>query len=140
MRCGDEASGATGASRLRLSAGGPDQRPLHGTRSSRSGREHGAVHFRVEEEVLLSALAAHAESVIVPSAASAAKPIVSERVGWGWIVRPMSSASALNSRACTVSAISSPALTSTFPAPSTLVCVHERRQLVDGGHLTVHAS
>jgi hypothetical protein len=29
-------------------------------------------------------------------------------VGWGWIVRPMSSASALISRACTVSAISSP--------------------------------
>ena len=51
------------------------------------------MHFRVEEEVLLSAFAAHAESVIVPSAASAAKPIVSERVGCGWIVRPMSSAS-----------------------------------------------
>ena len=66
------------------------------------------MHFRVEEEVLLSAFAAHAESVIVPSAASAAKPIVSEGVGRGWIVRPMSSALARISRACTVSAISSP--------------------------------
>ena len=93
------------------------------------------MHFRVEEEVLLSAFAAHAESVIVPSAASAAKPIVSERVGWGWIVEPMSSASALNSRACTVSAISSPA----FPTEPARVC-HESRQLVDGGHVTVHAS
>ena len=66
------------------------------------------MHFRVEEEVLLSAFAAHGESVIVPSAASSAKPIVFREGGMGWIVRPMSSASALISRACTVSAISSP--------------------------------
>ena len=99
------------------------------------------MHFRVEEEVLLSAFAAHAESVIVPSAALAAKPIVSERVGWGWIRQADVLGVGAHLEGCTVSAISSPALTSTFPAPSArALCVHECRQLVDGGHLTVHAS
>ncbi len=55
--------------------------------------------------------------MIVPSAASAANPTVSDSVGWGWMVRPMSSASEPISSACTVSAISSPALTPTIPAP-----------------------
>src|SRR4030095_15267582 len=43
-------------------------------------------------------------SVIEPSAISAPKNTVSESVGWGWIVRPMSSASAPLSSAHTVSA------------------------------------
>ena len=57
-------------------------------------------------------------SVIVPSAISAAKPSVSESVGWGWMVRPRSWASEPTSIACTASAISSPALGPTMPAPS----------------------
>ena len=47
-------------------------------------------------------------SVIDPSAISAVKKTVSESVGCGWIVRPMSSASAPISSASTVSAMSSP--------------------------------
>ena len=53
-------------------------------------------------------------SVIEPSAISAVKNTVSDSVGCGWMVRPMSSASAPISRASTVSAISSPALMPTM--------------------------
>ena len=56
-------------------------------------------------------------SVIDPSAISAVKNTVSDNVGCGWIVRPMSSASAPISSASTVSAMSSPAFTPTMPAP-----------------------
>ena len=53
--------------------------------------------------------------MIVPSAISAANPTVSDSVGCGWMVSPMSSASAPTSIASTASAISSPALTPTMP-------------------------
>ena len=54
---------------------------------------------------------------MVPSAISAAKLKVSDNVGCGWMVRPMSSMSAPISSASTASAISSPAFTPTMPAP-----------------------
>ena len=55
--------------------------------------------------------------MIVPSKASAAMATVSDRVGWGWMVRPMSAASAPVSIARAASAIRSPALGPTMPAP-----------------------
>ena len=55
--------------------------------------------------------------MIVPVAAWAAKPSVSDRVGCGWIVSARSSASAPISIAWAASAISSPAFTPTAPAP-----------------------
>src|SRR4029450_13458315 len=55
---------------------------------------------------------------MVPSKASADMPTVSERVGWGWTVSPVSVASAPISTAREVSAISSPALGPTGAAPS----------------------
>ena len=68
-------------------------------------------------------------SVIVPSAISAAKPSVSESVGWGWMVRPRSCASEPTSIACTASAISSPALGPTMPAPEQPPCLGLDEQL-----------
>src|SRR5438270_8185935 len=56
-------------------------------------------------------------SVIVPSDASAAMPIVSDNVGCGWIVRPMSAASAPISIASAASAAKSPADVPTMPHP-----------------------
>ena len=53
-----------------------------------------------------------------PSACLNDSIMASPRVGWGWMVRAMSSASAPISIAWTVSAISSPAPTPTIPAPS----------------------
>ena len=58
-------------------------------------------------------------SVMVPSNISAAKATVSDSVGCGWMVRLTSSASAPISMASPTSAIRSPALTPTIPAPST---------------------
>ena len=69
-------------------------------------------------------------SVIVPSKASAAMPIVSERVGWGWIVRPMSAASAPISIASAASAIRSPADGPTMPHPMIRSCSSSNRILV----------
>ena len=57
------------------------------------------------------------KSVTVPWNASADKPIDSERVGWGWIVSPISSASAPISIAKHPSEIMSPAFTPTIPIP-----------------------
>ena len=85
------------ASRLSRQAVGR-ARPRTGEGSRPSGRLRGGIR-----------------SVIVPSAISAANATVSDSVGCGWIVSAMSSASAPISSACTVSAISSPALTPTMP-------------------------
>ena len=46
---------------------------------------------------------------MVPSKASAAMATVSDRVGWGWMVSPMSAASAPVSMASAASAMRSPA-------------------------------
>src|SRR5215212_7078921 len=54
---------------------------------------------------------------MVPSKASAAIATVSDRVGWGWMVSPMSAASAPVSMASAASAMRSPALGPTMPAP-----------------------
>ena len=58
-------------------------------------------------------------SVSVPSNASAAIATVSESVGCGWIVSPMSAASAPISIASPTSAIRSPAFVPTIPPPMT---------------------
>ena len=73
--------------------------------------------------------------MIVPSNASAAMATVSDRVGCGWMVRPMSAASAPISMASTASAMRSPAEGPVMPQPmirpdassnSTLVIPSER--------------
>jgi hypothetical protein len=55
--------------------------------------------------------------VIVPSNASAARATVSDSVGCGWMVRPMSAASAPISMASAASAMRSPADGPTMPQP-----------------------
>ncbi len=57
--------------------------------------------------------------MIVPSNASAAIPMVSDSVGCGWTVRPMSAASAPISIASAASAMRSPADGPTMPQPMT---------------------
>ena len=67
---------------------------------------------------------------MVPSKASAAMPIVSDRVGCGWMVSPMSSASAPISIANAASAIRSPAEGPTMPQPMIRSVVSSKRTLV----------
>ena len=67
---------------------------------------------------------------MVPSNASAAMATVSDRVGWGWMVSPMSAASAPVSMARAASAMRSPALGPTIPAPMTRSVVSSNRTLV----------
>ena len=55
----------------------------------------------------------------IPSATSAASPTNSPSVGCGWIVRPMSTASAPISTASTTSLMRSPACVPTMPPPRT---------------------
>ena len=57
------------------------------------------------------------KSVIVPSLISEAIATDSERVGWGWMDKPISFASAPISIDKTVSAINSPAFVPTIAAP-----------------------
>ena len=92
-RCGEpRAGGARGRACAQLGAGG-----AHGAHRRRPGGSR---------------------SVIVPAASSAARPRVSESVGWGWMARARSSASLPSSMATTASAISSPAREPTMPAPT----------------------
>src|SRR6185436_16717938 len=58
-------------------------------------------------------------SVKVPSNASAANMMVSDNVGWGWMVRPRSAASLPISIASATSEIRSPAFGPTMPPPIT---------------------
>ena len=67
---------------------------------------------------------------MVPSKASAAMATVSDRVGWGWMVSPMSAASAPVSMASAASAMRSPALGPTMPAPMMRSVVSSNRTLV----------
>src|SRR3954447_13122413 len=69
-------------------------------------------------------------SVMVPSNASAAMATVSERVGWGWMVSPTSAASAPISMASAASAMRSPALGPTIPAPMTRSLASSNNTLV----------
>ena len=76
-------------------------------RSGRSGLDATRRQDVDDLRALLSAAPGRrVRSVIVPSAISAAKPTVSDSVGWGWMVSAMSSALAPISSASTVSAIS----------------------------------
>ena len=57
------------------------------------------------------------EKGVFPWAASAAMPMLSPRVGWGWMVLPMSTSSAPISMARATSPIMSPAWVPTMPPP-----------------------
>jgi hypothetical protein len=67
---------------------------------------------------------------MLPSNISAAMAMVSERVGCGWTVRPISSASAPISMASAASAIRSPALGPTMPQPRTRLVASSNKSLV----------
>src|SRR3989454_9482722 len=69
-------------------------------------------------------------SVHTPSKTSAAKPTDSESVGCGWIVLPMSTASAPISIASAISLIRSPARVPTMPPPTTRCVASSNRSLV----------
>ena len=60
------------------------------------------------------------KSVQLPCATSAAMPMLSPSVGWGWMVLPMSTASAPISIAKAISPIMSPACVPTIPLPKIL--------------------
>src|ERR1700682_6354957 len=69
-------------------------------------------------------------SVQTPSNASAANPIDSLNVGCGWMVLPMSTASAPISMARTISLIRSPACVPTMAPPTTRCVASSKRSLV----------
>src|SRR5438874_5433497 len=69
-------------------------------------------------------------SVHTPSKSSAENPIDSESVGWGWIVLPMSTASAPISIASAISLTRSPACVPTIPPPTTRCVASSKRSLV----------
>ena len=67
---------------------------------------------------------------MVPSSTSAAAPTVSPRVGWGWTVSAMSSASEPISKANETSEIRSPATGPTIAPPKTFLVSGSNKILV----------
>src|SRR5690606_23286603 len=92
-------------------------RRLRIVNSRRTGRSMRTSHEAVRDRRLGQRLRAGGSSVQAPSKSSAARPMVSPSVGWGWIVLPISVASAPISMASAISPIMSPAWVPTIAPP-----------------------
>jgi len=91
--------------------------PLSGT------NKEAANHFRLADSLFAARsnyFFAGGKSVQLPCATSAAMPMLSPSVGWGWMVLPISTASAPISMASAISPIMSPACVPTMPPPKIL--------------------